>query len=234
MKKMKINIAHLYPEQLNLYGDKGNILTLERRLKLRGIECEVKEYAIGDKIDFENTDILLLGGGGEREISTVENALLPQAESLKNYIENNGSVIAICEGFELLGNGHLNIIDISVQKAKKRTADDIVIESDIISSTIVGFENHKNNIDIKGYTPLGKVKYGIGNSADTGNEGMIYKNLICTNIYGPVLPKNPKLADYIIKCALDQKSDAYELIPIDDELENMAHNYIVNRCENQK
>ncbi len=231
---MKINIAHLYPEQLNLYGDKGNILTLERRLKLRSIECEVKEYALGEKIDFENTDIILLGGGGEREIKAVEKELSEQAEGLKNYIENNGSVIAICEGFELLASGHLNIIDVSIEKAKKRTADDIVIESDIISYTIAGFENHKNNIDIKGYTPLGKVKYGIGNNADTGYEGMVYKNLICTNIYGPILPKNPKLADYIIKCALERKGDAYKLASIDDELENKAHEYIVKRCENQK
>ena len=231
---MTINIAHLYPELLNLYGDKGNILTLERRLNLRGIDCNIKEYAIEEEIDFENTDIIILGGGGEREIKAVKEALLKQTESFKKYIENSGCILAICEGFEILGKDNLNIIDISVQKAKKRTADDIVIKSTIISSTIVGFENHKNNIDIKNYTPLGEVKYGIGNNPESGYEGMIYKNLICTNIYGPILPKNPKLADYIIKCALDKKGDFSKLAPLDDELENKAHEYIVKRCNKSK
>ncbi len=234
---MTINIAHLYPQQLNLYGDKGNIETLKRRIELRGIKCDVKEYSTDDIIDFENTDIILLGGGGEKEQKKVFEALTSQREQLAEYIEKGGCMLAICGGFEMLGKDFLNILNISAKDAKKRVADDIVIESDIISSTIVGFENHSKNIEIGDLKPLGKVIYGIGNHADGIYEGAIYKNLIGTNMYGPILPKNPHLSDYIIKSALKRKYNqefSGELEKLDDEIELKAHEYIVKKCKEER
>ncbi len=233
---MTINIAHIYPELLNLYGDRGNIATFERRLTLRNIECTVKSYSPGEEIDFENTDIILLGGGGEREQKKALDALITQKDRLLDYIENNGCMLAICGGFEMLGKDGLGLLEISSEKAKKRVADDIVIESSITEGAIVGFENHAKNIDIGDYTPLGTVKYGIGNSTDAKAEGIVYKNVIGTNLYGPILPKNPQLTDYIIKCALSRKYQnefSGELKKLDDELEIKAHEYIVKRCEKQ-
>lgn len=233
---MTINISHIYPELLNLYGDRGNIATLKRRLNLRNIECVITNCSPDDEIDFENTDIILLGGGGEREQKKALDALMPQKDKLLNYIEGGGCMLAICGGFEMLLKDGLGILDISCDAAKKRIADDIVIKSDITGSTIVGFENHAKNIYIGDYTPLGTVEYGIGNSIDAKGEGVIYKNLICTNMYGPLLPKNPQLADYLIKCALSRKyTDEFsgELKVLSDELETKAHEYIVKRCEKQ-
>ena len=233
---MKITIGHLYPDILNLYGDKGNIAALTRRLKLRNIQYEV--VTINDKIDFENIDILILGGGSDRDTQIANSRLIKQKDELKNYVENDGVLLALCSGFHILGKEFevdnvkeegLCVFDIVSSQINKRLIGNIIIDCNLINSTVVGFENHNAVIKLNDYTPFGAVKYGFGNDETKTNEGIIYKNTIGTNLHGPLLPKNPVLTDYILKKALTKEYGDVSLLPLDDTFENNAHSYIINR-----
>lgn len=238
---MKLNIAHLYPELLNLYGDKGNIISLKKRAEWRNIDVSVTEYSINEPIDFENTDILFIGGGSERDQLTVCNKLKECCEALKKYIENNGVVLAICGGYQLLGRYYktnnetvegLGILDIYTENGENRFIDNVVIQTNFIDRPIVGFENHGGRTYINNLNAFGKVVYGNGNNGKDGYEGVMYKNVIGTYLHGPLLPKNPSLSDYIIKKALQNKYNEAELQELNDYIENGANDYIVNRFHN--
>ncbi len=234
---MKITIAHMYPDMLNLYGDGGNIAALYHRLAARGIEPVIKAYAIDEDIDFEGTDIIFIGGGGDRENRTACDRLKGQREGLSAYVEDGGVVLAVCGGFELLGKScetadgeveALGILNCTAKYNKDKIIGNIVLESELIGTTIVGFENHSCRMDIGENMPLGTVLSGVGNDG-SGAEGAVYKNVIATYLHGPLLPKNPALADYIITKAIERKHGKVELPPIDDEAETAAHDYIVGR-----
>lgn len=234
----ELNIVHLYPDLLNLYGDKGNISSLRQRLIWRGINANVScATASADAVDFENTDIIFLGGGSDREMEIVCHKLLEKKAELADYIENGGTLIAVCGGYQLLGHFYqtssskiegLGILDISTEtKESSRLIGNIVIENDELGK-IVGFENHSGRTDIKNHTPLGKVILGHGNNGESGFEGVIYKNVIGTYLHGPLLPKNPRLCDMILSNALKHKYPDFEsLSPLDDSLENAANDYVV-------
>ena len=235
---MNINIAHLYPDLLNLYGDKGNIVTLTRRLNKRGIETSVTNYALDDEIDFDNTDIMFLGGGSDREQLLVCKKLRENKNKIYDYVDKGGSLLAVCGGYQLLGKYYklnnetiegIELLDFYTEQKSTRIIGDIILESSV-AGKIVGFENHGGRTYIGNNTPLGDTLFGVGNNEDENREGIIYKNVIGTYLHGPILPKNPRLADYIIKNAIKTKyNDETELLPIDDSLENMAHDYILNR-----
>ncbi len=238
---MKIKIAHVYPELLNLYGDMGNIASLKKRAQWRNIEVDVVEYNINDIIDFENTDILFIGGGSDKEQLTVCNKLKEYADEIKKYIENNGVIMAICSGFEILGKYYkvnnkevqaLGLLDIYTEYADNRLIDDVIIKTDFLERPVVGFENHGGRVYINNHNPLGKVVYGNGNNGIDGLEGVMYKNVIGTYLHGPLLPKNPHLSDYIIKKALQNKYGEIELQELDDSIEFAANDYIINRFRN--
>ncbi len=236
---MKLTIAHLYPELLNLYSDRGNITTLIKRAQWRGIDVEVREYKLSDEIDFDNTDILFLGGGSDREQLLVANRLKEIVDSFKAYVEDNGVVIAICGGYQLLGKYYktkddtvqgLGVLDIYTEISDTRLIDDVVIKPDFLNGHIVGFENHAGRTFVGGHDPLGKVIHGNGNNGEDATEGVVYKNVIGTYLHGPLLPKNPELCDYIIKKALQRKyGEDVSLQELDDSIENAANEYIVNR-----
>lgn len=233
---MELKIAYLYPQILNHYGDKGNILTLKRRLEERSIKAEIIEYSPDDTINLSDTDIIYLGGGTEKSFQTTLNALETQKDELKQYAENGGVILAVCTGYEILGNSlefdgkiydGIGIFNIDTRTGKKRIIGNIIIDSPLIGCDIVGFENHTGIVSSKDNTPLGKIKYRNGTLNET--EGSVYKNALGTYIHGPLLPKNPVLADYIISCALKKKYGEAELPLLDDTLENKAHDYIINR-----
>lgn len=240
MSAYKISIVHLYPDLLNLYGDKGNIECLKKRLTWRNIEVEVKECT-GEtpEIDFENTDIIFLGGGSDREQEIVCSRLLKKKDELKEFVENGGTLIAACGGFELLGKTYgnkektveaLNIIPFQTEypSDNSRLIGNVVIECDFIDEYIVGFENHAGRINIGDAKPLGKIKKGYGNDGKGSVEGLIYKNLFATYLHGPLFPKNPKLCDKILENTLKHKySDFATLTTLDDELEKKANEYMV-------
>lgn len=233
---MKITIAHLYPDMLNLYGDSGNILALKYRLNARGIEADVISYNIDDDIDFSSADIILIGGGGEREQLSVCNRLREMKDKLISYAEDGGVILAVCGGFEVLGRNYttpdgtaegVGLLDITTLYGKDKIIGNVVVESELFG-TVVGFENHSGIVDIGNHTPLGTVISGRG-ADGKGNEGVIYKNVIATYLHGPLLPKNPRLADYIISKAMERRYGVAELANLDDAVELEAHNYAVGR-----
>jgi CobQ-like glutamine amidotransferase family enzyme len=235
---MKINIAHLYPELLNLYGDRGNIASLTKRLIWRGIDCEVKEYELNDEIDFANTDIILLGGGSRREQLLVCKRLREFKTEFSVYVEQGGVTIAICGGYQLLGHYYrlenelvegMSILDIFTELGKSRLIGNVVIKTDFLERPIVGFENHRGRTMINQHKPLGKLLCGNGNNGKSGFEGVIYKNTIGTYLHGPLLPKNPHLCDWILQKAIEKKDKKFKLTALDDTIEYAANDYIVNR-----
>lgn len=241
---MKLTIGHLYPDLLNLYGDRGNIQCLMKRCQWRGIEAETVCYEIDDEIDFSKLDIVLLGGGSDREQMLVCDKLKAIKEDFKNYVEDGGVVIAICGGFQLLGNYYataqgniegLGIIDLETDRGTDfRLIDNIVLESDLVEMPVVGFENHGGRTNIKDNKPFGKVIYGSGNDGKSGYEGVVYKNVIGTYLHGPLLPKNPEVCDYLLQKALERKTgQPVSLKALDDTEEKEANAYIYNRFKDK-
>lgn len=236
---MKLTIGHLYPDLLNLYGDRGNIQCLMKRCLWRGIEAETIAFELDNKIDFSNLDIVLLGGGSDREQMLVCEKLKEIQKDFKEYVEQDGVVIAICGGYQLLGNYYkteegiiegLSLVDMYTEQGENRLIDNIVLQSELFDMPIVGFENHGGRTFIGENKPLGKVLYGSGNDGKSGYEGVVYKNVIGTYLHGPLLPKNPQLADELILRALKKKyGENITLSALDDSQEKAANDYIFNR-----
>lgn len=235
---MKITIGHLYPDLLNLYGDRGNIQCMKKRCEWRGIDAEVKEFQITDTMDFAGLDIVLLGGGSDREQMLVCEKLKTIQKSFRDYVEDNGVVIAVCGGYQLLGHYYdtddgriegLSLVDMYTEQGSPRLISNIVIENEMFGYPVVGFENHGGRTYIGDNKPFGKVKFGYGNNGESGAEGVLYKNVVGTYLHGPLLPKNPHVCDYLIKNALERKYGTSELAPLNDAQEKAANKYIVDR-----
>lgn len=242
---MEINIVHLYPDYLNLYGDRGNIAALCYRLEKRDINAVVTNIEGDGSLSLKDCDILFLGGGSDREQKIVCDKLLAHCDEIRNYIENGGVCIAVCGGYQLLGNFYqlkdetiegLKILDTDTKRSDgKRLISNVILSCNIdgIDFKIAGFENHGGRTDIKNHTPLGKVVYGYGNNGVSGYEGVLYKNVFATYLHGPLLPKNPVLCDIILKRALKKKyGEDITLSPLDDEFENIAFKNVCLEIEN--
>ena len=236
---MKITIGHLYPDLLNLYGDRGNIQCLMKRCQWRGIEAQTIPFELDDKIDFSKLDIVLLGGGSDREQMLVCKKLREIRGAFREYVESDGVVIAICGGYQLLGNYYhtdqgiiegLELVDMYTEQGEGRLIHNIVLKSELFDMPIVGFENHGGRTCIQNNKPLGKVLTGAGNDGTSGYEGVVYRNVIGTYLHGPLLPKNPQLADWLILRALKKKyGEEVELTDLDDTQEKEANDYIYKR-----
>lgn len=234
---MEINIVNMYPEALNLYGDKGNIIALEKRCEWRDIRANIIEFGFSSDSDIlKKADIILLGGASDREQGILYSHLLALKEILKDLVEDEVCLLAICGGYQLLGSSYiaadgkeikgLGILDFYTRSEGKRLIGNIIIntELDVFPKTVVGYENHGGRT-YHSYKPFGKVLSGYGNNGKDGTEGIVYKNTIGTYLHGPILPKNPHIADYLILNALKRKysiSDD-EFKRLNDELEFMAH-----------
>lgn len=237
----EINITHLYPELLNLHGDKGNISALYMRCKWRGINADVVEVNEGDILNLEKTDILFLGGGGDKEQKIVCDLLMPYKDKLIDFAENGGVILATCGGYPLLGNffeteteriDGLKILDIETTYRKEKIVGNVVAECEIDSESfkILGFENHGTETKTENLLPLSNVIKGGGNDGVSGFEGVLYKNVFATYLAGPLLPKNPKLTDIIIKRALIKKyGNADDFIALDDKMENETSEFLIRR-----
>lgn len=236
---MKLTIGHFYPDLLNLYGDRGNIQCFIKRLQWRGIDVDIVSCPSGSRIDFERFDIVLLGGGSDREQELVCQYLKKVRKDFKDYVEEDGVVLAVCGGYQLLGNYYktssktiegLGILDIYTEWSKKRLVQNIILKNPFFLNPIVGFENHGGRTYIGNYTPFGKVLFGLGNTGKSGYEGVTYKNIIGTYLHGPLLPKNPEICDYLLQKALTRKYGGnIRLTALPDSLEHTANTYIVKR-----
>lgn len=235
---MKIRIGHLYPDLLNLYGDRGNIQCMKKRCEWRGIEAEIREFQITDDVDFSQLDLVLLGGGSDREQKLVCERLQTIRHDFKSYVEDGGSVLAICGGYELLGDYYdtgkekiegLSLVEMYTDHGDQRLISNTVLENSRFQTPIVGFENHAGRSFIGTNEPFGRVLAGFGNNGTDGAEGVLYKNVTGTYLHGPLLPKNPQVCDYLLTNALERRYGSVTLDPLDDAQELEANRYIVDR-----
>ena len=244
---MKLNICHLYPDVLNLYGDTGNITCLRQRILWRGIGVEITQLPIGAQADFSRFDLFFIGGGQSFEQGLIMDDLRSgKADEIKAAVEDEKVVLAVCGGYQILGRffrthsgeqfDFIGAIDIHTIGSDERMIGNYMFScaEDSGGATIVGFENHSGKTYLgEGVSPLGKVMTGFGNNGEDGTEGARYKNVFGTYCHGPLLPKNPKFADFIIKTALERRYPNAELVmeTLDDSLELKAHHYMQNRLK---
>lgn len=235
-----LTIVHLFPELLNLYGDGGNVIALTRRLQWRGLPVEVREIGMGDAMDFSQADIVFIGGGADREQMIVKDAMVARKSELSAYVADGGVLLAVCGGYQFLGHSYamddvvvegLGVIDMETVRGEGRLIGNAVIQSDICDAPIVGFENHGGRTTLgSDAKPLGRVLgKTFGNNGEDGFEGVHQGNLIGTYLHGPLLPKNPQVADYLIARAFDRRGDALELVPLDDAIELEANRVMAER-----
>lgn len=233
-------IGHLYPDLLNLYGDRGNIQCFRKRMQWRGMKAEIRTFLSGRKVDLTGLDMVLLCGGSDREQELVCRDLQQIRSELKAYVEDGGVLLAVCGGYQLLGKYYkteektiegLDILDIYTEWEPGRLTGNVVLDSPVSHRPVVGFENHGGRTEIGAHTPFGKVICGYGNTGSSGYEGVLYKNVIGTYLHGPLLPKNPEICDTLLERALKRKYGEQEtLSPLPDRLEDQANRYMAQRC----
>ena len=241
---MELNICHLYPDLLNVYGDVGNILILKHRAEARGIKVNIIDVSLNDNFNNEETDIVFFGGGQDYEQSIVSDDLkINKKANLQKYIEDGKMLLAVCGGYQLLGkhytlpNGKkiegLNILNIYTEAGDTRFIGNTVIYNEEFNETYVGFENHSGRTFINDLKPFGKCIHGFGNNGSDGYEGCVYKNTFCTYFHGSLLSKNPELADRFLKVALEKKYGEIKLAPLNDTLELKAKEVMINRLNSK-
>ncbi len=232
-----LNVAVLYPELLNLYGDRGNARALERRCAARGIDATVSGIDIGDDWSPEDTDIVLVGGGQDREQRRVQADLERRGDDLRKFVDDDGVVLAVCGGFQLFGHHYrgwdgeimegIGIFDAVAAHPGPQVArcvGNVVVLWE--GETVVGFENHGGRTYLNdGQEPFADVVSGFGNNGGDGLEGAKVKNAFGTYLHGAVLPKNPRLADRLLALAIARRYGPYaaELAPLDDGAALRAH-----------
>ena len=242
---MHLRIAHLYPELLNLYGDRGNLITLRQRCAWRDIACSVHPVGLDQPFTASDYDLVFIGGGQDYEQNLLHADLLERkGPAIRAAVEDGLVFLCICGGYQLMGHEYvehdgrriecLGAIDVRTEAQSRRMIGDTVYHSDFLagqglSPQLVGFENHSGRTWL-GPTvqPLAKVVKGGGNNGVDGTEGAIYKNVFCTYSHGSFLPKNPDMADWLIFQALKRKNlMSWTLTKLDDSLAENARNYLL-------
>ncbi len=251
MPIQKLTIFHLYPDAMNLYGDRGNVITLVRRMHERAIDVDLIEIKRGDKADFKYADIVFIGGGQDRGQRVITPDLARRGKQIKSEVEKGLVCLTVCGGFQLFGKYFktsggeilegISVFDACTVGSDKRCIGNIVIDisaqkwrSDL--KTLIGFENHSGLTYLEGNTkPLGKVLTGYGNTGDRTYEGAVYKNCFGTYLHGPVLPKNPQFADHLIQTAINRRYGSWApMKKIDDSVEIAAHKAAITRAKTAK
>lgn len=244
---MELNICHLYPDVLNLYGDRGNVLCMERRLRWRGISVKTTGIGIGEKLNAADYDLFLIGGGQDFEQGVLLRDLAgDKTEQLKSAVADGKTFLAICGGYQLLGQYYktwdgvqcdfTGALDLYTVGSKDRMIGNYMFTCDELAGVnVVGFENHSGKTYLgAGVRPMGTVLEGYGNNGADKTAGARYHNVFASYSHGSLLPKNPQLCDHILKTALEYKYGRAELAPLDDALENAAHDYMETRLKNLK
>lgn len=242
-------IAHMLPDLLNLYGDGGNVRILEQRLRWRGIPVEVRRIQHGEAVDFSQVDLVFMGGGPDREQKLASEQLLAMRDELAAYVEGDSPLLAICGGYQILGRQWLwgdelvpglGLIDMETRRpgtSADRLIDNMVLESPLAAHPVVGYENHAGRTYLgEGVEGFGRVvsSCGHGNNDDDRVEGARYKNVVGTYSHGPLLSKNPEVADWLLARALERRTQrtgtpAADLAPLDDSAELAANASMVKR-----
>jgi lipid II isoglutaminyl synthase (glutamine-hydrolysing) len=233
---MKLVLCQLYPEHLSIYADRGNVQVVRRRLEWRGIELEELPLRVGEE-RLPAADLYLIGGGQDRDQLLVAEDLQRHRAALHAAVADGAAVLAVCGGYQLAGHRYIGqdgsdmpgigLLDLETRAGATRLIGDIVCECDLGDGagerTIVGFENHAGQTRLgPGCEPLARVVSGHGNDGGSGYEGARAGHVLGTYVHGPLLPKNPWLADWLIARALERRHGPVELEPLDDRLELAA------------
>lgn len=244
-----LRIAHLFPDLLNLYGDGGNVKCLAKRAEWRGLPVEVVSVNHGEEIDLATIDIVFLGGGPDCEQRLASKQLLRMRDALKQYVEADGVLLAICGGYQILGNewllgdesveglGIVDMVTKRVEAGPDRLIDNIVLRSPLADRPVVGYENHAGRTFLgQGLAPFGTVvsPMGHGNNDADKVDGVRYRNVVGTYLHGPLLGKNPEVADWLIGRAFETRASCTgapiePLGALDDSVEIAANEYMVKR-----
>jgi CobQ-like glutamine amidotransferase family enzyme len=235
----RLRIAHLYADEMNIYGDRGNILTLQKRAEWRGIPVEVTAVGRGSPPDLGQFDLLFWGGGQDRDQRLVfEDLSVHKADGIRAAVDRGAVVLAVCGGYQLLGQYYvtadgqklpgLGLLDLHTIPGPRRNIGNVLVDASglgITPTTLVGFENHSGKTYLgSGLQPLGRVLRGTGNNGEDGTEGVAAGNVFGTYLHGSLLPKNPQLADLLLVRALGRALD-----PLDDTVERTAHDLVAGR-----
>jgi lipid II isoglutaminyl synthase (glutamine-hydrolysing) len=244
-----IRVGHLYPGYLNIYADRGNIAVLARRAAWRGHELEVTAIDLADAVRPGEHDLYYVGGGQDREQLLVAGNLAAKAEPLHEAVAGGAAMLAVCGGYQLLGRGYrgfhgeempgVGLLPLETVAGERRMIGDVLIECELdpgVRRTVAGFENHAGRTVLDpGAEPLGRVISGFGNDGESGFEGCRSGRVIGTYLHGPLLPRNPWLADWLLAHALAHRTggEAPELDPLPDELEQRAHEVSAGRARSR-
>ena len=235
-----VKIAHVLPDLLNLYGDGGNVKVLENRLKWRGIPVEVVSVFPDTAANFDDFDIIVMGGSPDREQELASRVVLKWKDALQKHVEAGKPLLAICGSYQMLGKTWLlndclvpglGILDIETDRpgtSANRLVQNIVLKSDVATRPVIGFENHAGRTHLGvGMKPFGQVvsSVGCGNNEEDHADGVLYKGTIGTYLHGPLLSKNPEVADWLIQRALPN----VELSKLDDAEEVAANEFMARK-----
>jgi lipid II isoglutaminyl synthase (glutamine-hydrolysing) len=238
MSPQRLRLLALYPEQMNIYADRGNILFLQRRCEWRGIRFDYAAAGPGDGFEPAEHDLLYIGGGQDRDqVAVAEDLLRTKRDAIASSVEDGAVLLAVCGGYQLLGHRYqlgeesiagLGIADLeTIREPGPRLIGNVSIEVDLGGGpqVLAGFENHGGRTYLgPEAAPLGRVLHGHGNNDRDGFEGVRRRNMIGTYLHGPLLPKNAWLADHLIALALGRATGAVpELEPLPDQLEASSH-----------
>ena len=242
-KKLKINIAHLYPELLNIYGDWGNILTIKKRCEWRNIEVNIDSINVNDDIKIADYDFYFLGGGQDKQQVTVSKELQTHRTKLLKAKDDNAVFLGICGGYQLFGHYYrpydgeklegLGLLDIYTEASGKRFIGNVTAECSMIEpNTLVGFENHSGLTYLgNDAQPLANIIVGKGNNGKDKTEGAKSANVFGSYLHGPLLPKNVRFADYLISLMLEKRyKEKIELAVLNDALENISHEKLIAKA----
>jgi CobQ-like glutamine amidotransferase family enzyme len=241
-----LRICHLYPDLLNLYGDRGNLLVLAARARWRGVAVRIDECGLGDPLRPGEHDLCFIGGGEDRQQQLAAQDLREvKGAALREAVQAGAVVLAVCGGYQLLGHyyrpaagpdlpgvGLLDLVTEHPGARAKRLIGNIVIRAPLLGgATLVGFENHGGRTTLgAGVQPLGRVVSGFGNNGADGTEGAVAGQVYGTYLHGPLLPKNPRFADHLLAAALRRRHGDVALPPLDDRLEAAAHGAAAERA----
>lgn len=238
MVKNTINIAHLYPKEMNIYGDTGNVLVLAKRLEWRGIKYRVTDVNPGDKIP-NDTDILISGGGQDQGQTIIEKDIHTKKTQLIALANDEVPMLLVCGTYQLFGHkfitsskktiSGIGLLDIETVAGNERLIGNIVVATRF--GEIVGYENHSGKTYLgSGVEPLGKVSKGAGNNGGDGTEGAVLNNVYGTYLHGPVLPKNPNFADELLAKAIERNTGtSANLQSLQDDIEDSAKGTAITR-----
>ena len=245
---MKIVVGHLFPDYLNIYADRGNMAVLARRAAWRGHELEVQGLGADDTVQPGEHDLYYIGGGQDREQELIAPALTGHGPALLRAVEGGAALLAVCGGYQLLGRFYrdqsgdelpgVGLFPLHTVAGERRMIGDVLLECELEHGerrTLAGFENHAGRTYLdEGAAPLGRVLAGFGNDGESGYEGCRAGRAVGTYLHGPLLPRNPWLADWLLAQAIAHRTgEAPELEPLEDDLEEAAHEVSAGRARNR-